>query len=246
MTIMSHDTRTDEQKEAERKKLLAGAAAWEANEKEKAAKSAAGDSMFAKVKADFLASCASLPDKPVVPYHLTPEGERLARFKRTCDEAFLVEVDFMKIRDRRGYDHVVNWDGKFPGPVLTGATGIGKTFAAWQTLRELYVKKGMPFKWFPARDLVNEMIRYEQNECTADFFRQIDFFRILFVDDIDKINWDFDSSVQMLFSFLDWVYRTKKPCIVTTNRDRAWWKAKCGEALVRRLFDGGFVEVCFR
>ncbi len=71
-------------------------------------------------------------------------------------------------------------------------------------------------------------------------------FRVLFVDDLDKINWDFESHAQMLFTFLDWVYRTKKPCIVTTNRDRAWWKVKAGDALVRRLFVDGCVEVEFK
>lgn len=243
---MTTDHRTPEEKERARKELADGAIAWEAAQKKKAEALLRNEGAFAQTREAFLAAMAKLPDVPVVPYHLTAEGERFERFKRTCDPVFFVEVDFTKIRNRVAYDKVMRWDGRFPGPALHGDTGIGKSFAAWQILRELYVKKAIPFKWFPVRDLVNEMKRYEDNECTADFFRQIDFFKIIYVDDIDKINWDFNSSIQMLFSFLDWVYRAKKPCIVTTNRDRAWWKAKAGDALVRRLFDDGFVEVNFK
>lgn len=243
---MMTDPRTPEEKERDRKKLEAGAAAWEANEKKKADALLRNEGAFAQTRDEFLRVMANLPEKVEVPYHLTPEGERLTRFQRTCDEKFFVEVDFLRIKNRTAYDRIMQWDGSFPGPCAHGVTGIGKTFAAWQALRHLYVKKAIPFKWFPVRDLVNEMKRYEDNECTADFFRQIDFFKIIYVDDIDKINWDFNSSVQMLLAFLDWVYRRQKPCIVTTNRDRAWWKAKAGDALVRRLFDDGFVEVNFK
>ncbi len=243
---MPTDNRTPEERERARKELADGAAAWEAKQKEKAAKELAGQSAYAQTREAFTAILQKLPEKVEIPYHLTAEGERLTRFQRTCDEKFFVEVDFLRIRDRAAYDRVMKWDGRFPGPCAVGTTGLGKTFASWQILRELYVKKAIPFKWFPVRDLVNEMKRYEDNECTADFFRQIDFFKVIFVDDIDKINWDFSSSVQMLLAFLDWVYRRQKPCIVTTNRDRAWWKAKAGDALVRRLFDDGFVEVNFK
>ncbi len=60
---------------------------------------------------------------------------------------------------------------------------------------------------------------------------------MLFVDDIDKINWQFESQVALLWSFYDWIYRTKKPCITTTNQSREWWTEKMGAAFARRLFD---------
>lgn len=204
------------------------------------------EALFAQVKDDFEKTFAALPEKVEIPYERTPEGERAADFKRVCDECFYHEIDYLRVKNRSTFDRVVNWDGQFPGPCATGVTGAGKTFAAWQALRHLYVKKNRSFKWFPVRLLVTELERYEKHECAHDFFRQIDMFRVLFIDDIDKINWDFESHAQMLFVFMDWVYRTKKPCIVTTNRSRSWWEQKAGAALVRRLFVDGCVEVEFK
>lgn len=201
---------------------------------------------FQATRAAFEQALAALPEKVEIPYRLTPEGERFGEFKRVCDENFFADIDYRRVKNRATFERVTLWDGRFPGPCATGPTGAGKTFAAWQALRTLYVKQNRSFKWFPVRLLVTELERYEKNDCAHDFFRQIDMFRVLFVDDLDKINWDFESHAQMLFSFMDWVYRTKKPCIVTTNRNRAWWEQKAGSALVRRLFVDGCFEVEFK
>jgi hypothetical protein len=189
---------------------------------------------------------ATLPEKVEIPYDKTPEGERAAQFKRVCPEEFYVEVDFLKVRSRRGYDSMLAWDGSFPGPCAVGDTRIGKTFAAWQAIRNLYVKKNMTFAWFPVRRMVTELERYEKAGVADDFFRTYDLHRLLFVDDFDKINWDYESHSQMLFAFLDWIYRANKPCIITTNRNRAWWKEKTGDAFVRRLFVDGCREIEFK
>jgi hypothetical protein len=239
---MTQDTRTPEEREAARKALLEEADRWIAARK--TAPDVSAD--FETARDRLRQTLAALPEKVEVPYDRTPEGERAAQFARVVDPNFSGKIDVSRIRSAAAFDRVLKWDGSFPGPCATGGTGMGKTFVAWQALRRLYVKENRAFKWFPVRLLVTELERYEKHECTADFFRQCDYFRILFVDDIDKINWDFESHAQMLFSFLDWVYRAKKPCIVTTNRDRAWWKQKAGDALVRRLFDDGCVEVNFK
>lgn len=222
--------------------LLREADAWQNRQRPKVDP----ESEFAKTRAALLETFAAAPEKVEIPYELTPAGERFARFKNVCDEKFLVTVDPAQIRCRPAYSRMMNWTGTFPGPCCTGPTGIGKTFAAWQSLRKLYVDSNMPFAWFPVRRLVAELERYEKAGHADEFFRTYDFFKILFIDDLDKINWDYESHAQLLFSFLDWVYRKKKPCVVTTNRDRAWWKAKAGDAFVRRLFDDGFKEVEFK
>lgn len=236
MSTESHISQFDPEKA---KALEAAATAWQARQKEKE------EDTFEKAREALLATIAELPESVQIPYAKTPEGERMAKFRGTCDENFLAEIDFTRVRNPGALKLMMNWDGRFPGPCATGATGVGKTFAAWQTLRERYVKHNQPFAWFPVRRLVTELERYEKNDCADEFFRHYDFFKILFVDDLDKINWDFESHAQLLFSFLDWVYRKKKPCIVTTNRDRAWWKEKAGAALVRRLFDDAHFEVKF-
>lgn len=202
-------------------------------------------SEFQDAKAALLETFARLPESVEIPYDKTPEGERFAAYRRVCDPNFFADVDPTRIRNKAAFSRVAEWDGRFPGPCITGISGAGKTFAAWQALRRLYVKENRAFRWFPVRLLVTELERYEKNECAADFFRQCSFFRVLFIDDVDKINWDFESHAQMLFSFFDWVYSHKIPCIATTNRDQAWWKAKAGDALVRRMFVDGCVEVKF-
>lgn len=200
---------------------------------------------FVGVREELVSTLANLPDQVDIPYHLTAEGERWGKFKKVCDAKFLAKVDYALIPNRQAFDLVANWDGGAPGPCAVGATDQGKTRAAWWALRRLYVKENLPFAWFPVRRLVNELERYEKQDCAEEFFRAYDFHKILFVDDVDKINWDFESHSQMLFSFFDWVYRHQKPCIATTNRDRKWWSNKMGDAFTRRLFQDACQEVIF-
>ncbi len=241
-TMDSHVSKADPAKEAA---LLREAEEWLA--KQKAATSKVDPvSEFEKARAALAATLAKAPESVTIPFEITPAGERAAQFKRVCDERFYVEVDYLRVKCRAAFDRVLAWDGRFPGPAATGSTGLGKTLASWCALRRLYVDTNMPFAWFPVRRLVTELERYEKKDCADEFFRNYDFFKILFVDDLDKINWDFESHAQMLFSFFDWVYRTKKPCIVTTNRSRKWWTDKAGEAFVRRLFVDACVEVEFK
>ncbi len=201
---------------------------------------------FQQAKAEFLRAVAANPEKVEIPYELTPAGEREAKFLNVCPEKFRAAIDYRQVLARAAFDRVLGWDGRFPGPASTGPSGLGKTFASWHALRRLYVVENKPFAWFPVRRLVTELEHYDKKDCADEFFRAYDFFKILFVDDLDKINWDFESEIQMLFAFFDWVYRRQKPCIVTTNRDRRWWVQKAGEAFTRRLFDGACVEVEFK
>lgn len=200
---------------------------------------------FEKAREQLTATLADLPDSPSVPYAMTPEGERWDKFKKVCEPQFLPKIDYGLVKDLVAFDRVGKWDGRFPGICATGATDMGKSRACWWALRRLYVLENKPFAWFPVRRLVTELERYEKNDCADEFFRTYDFFKVLFVDDIDKINWDFESHSQMLFAFVDWVYRKQKPCMITTNRDREWWAAKMGDAFVRRLFDDACIEVTF-
>lgn len=196
-------------------------------------------------KSEFLAICAQLPEKVELPYHLTPEGERLAKFKRTCPDEFRVRIEHHRLKNPTGFKQAAEWNGQFPGPCCVGVTGGGKTRAAWSALGRLYVKENKSFAWFPVKRLVTEFERYESYNAADEFFRTYDFFGVLMVDDLDKINWQFESQGQALFAFYDWVYRTKKPCITTTNKGRDWWLRKMGDAFVRRLFDEAHFTVTF-
>lgn len=196
-------------------------------------------------RTEFLAACQHLPDAVAKTPEQIAEDSRLAEFRRVCDVRFIERIDRARLLCPDAFDRVSSWDGGFPGPCAHGLTGAGKSRSAWVSLGRLYVRRNRAFAWFPARRLIAEMERYEKSGSPDEFFRLYDHFRALFVDDLDKINWQFDSSKELLFAFVDWVYRKQKPCIVTTNQGRAWWAAKMGDAFARRLFDDAFQSVEF-
>ena len=107
------------------------------------------------------------------------------------------------------------------------------------------MKENRPFAWFPARRLATELERYEKHDAASEFFRAYSHYKALFVDDIDKINWQFESQKEQLFAFYDWIYRANVPCITTTNKDRVWWADKMGDAFTRRIFEDAHFEIKF-
>jgi hypothetical protein len=224
-------------------------ARWQERQREAAARSPAAKAVpaFEDARAQMLAAFAGLPEKVEVPYHLTPEGERMSKFRKVLEDSpeFLQRIDRAKLPNPVAFDRVAQWDGSYPGPLAVGDTDTAKTRAAWSALGRLYVRENRAFAWFPVRRLVTELDRYENAGCADEFFRSYDYFAILFVDDADKINWQFDSQKTALFAFYDWVYRKNKPCVTTTNKGRAWWVDRMGEAFTRRLFNDAHFEVRF-
>lgn len=196
-------------------------------------------------RAAFLAVCESLPDKAEVPHDLTPEGERKTKFKAICPSEFYRKIDRALLKNPVAFDKVAQWDGSFPGPCAVGLTDTAKTRATWSALANLYIRQNRPFAWFPVRRMISEFEAYENRNAADEFFRTYSFFRILMVDDVDKINWQFDSHSALLFAFYDWIYRQRIPCITTTNKARDWWANKMGDAFARRLFDDAHFEVRF-
>lgn len=199
------------------------------------------------LRAEWEAAFAALPDAApaALPPDATPEGERLCRFRKICPPEFLAKIDRAKLRNPAAFDRVALWDGRFPGPLAWGDTSMAKSRAAWSALGRLWVKEARGFTHFTARRLVAELQRYEERGISEEFFRQQTFFSVLLVDDIDKINWQFESQGAALFAFYDWVYSRRIACISTTNRPRAWWAEKMGDAFARRLFEGAHTEVRF-
>lgn len=202
---------------------------------------------FEELREQMRKAFEQLPEKVEVPFHLTPKGDRWQKFCGVCDEQFREKTDRAKLPNVPAFDAVAKWDGSFPGICAVGATNTGKTRAAWKALCNLYVNTEPPkaFVWFPVRRLVTELDRYEQISAAEEFFRTNDLFEVLFVDDVDKINWQFESQKAALFSFYDWVYRKRKACITTTNKRREWWAEKMGEAFARRLFEDAHRVVTF-
>ena len=171
--------------------------------------------------------------------------DRLARFKRVCPPEFAGRIDQGLLSNPEAFGRIRDWTGAFPGPIATGPTGRSKTRAAWSVLGRLIVEDGKTLAWFPVKRLLTEFARYENKDAADEFWRFYRNFDVLFVDDLDKINWQFASEMQALFQFFDWIYRDHRPCVTTTNKDRKWWADKMGDAFARRLFDEAHFEVRF-
>lgn len=200
---------------------------------------------FPDMRAEMVAAVATLPEHVEIPHSMTPEGERLEAFRKVCPPEFMSSIDRSKLPNLPAFDQVAKWSGAYPGPCAFGDTNTGKTRAAWSVVGRLYVKENRSFCWFPVRRLSAEMERYEKINLSDEFFRNLSHYRLLLVDDLDKINWQFDSYKEQLFAFFDWVYRTNKPCVTTTNKDRVWWADRMGDAFARRLFDDAHFGVKF-
>ena len=186
---------------------------------------------------------------PEIPDAVTPrdyaERERAAEFRSVCPPEFFQPIEQRFLANRQAFDEVAGWSGLYPGPIAAGATGTAKTRAAWAALGRLYVKQGKPFVWFPVRRLIAKMEWYEEARCPEEFFKVVSAYPVVMVDDLEKINWQFQSHSELLFSFYDWVYRNHRPCLTTTNMPRDWWAQKMGEAFARRLFDEAHRPVAF-
>lgn len=203
---------------------------------------------FEEVKDRLLKRIETLPESVDVPFEKTAAGERQARFNRALTgvaDEFLKPLNSRLLKSPGAYNVVARWEGKFPGPIATGPTGTRKTGAAFAALQRLFVHENRAFSFFPVKRLISEYSRYEKKDILDEFYRMLLHYPVLLVDDVDKINCQFESEMSALFQFYDWVYRARRPVITTTNQNRAWWTDKFGSAFVRRLFDEAHFEVKF-
>lgn len=228
--------------------LQAGLERWQAKQPRDPAPVPRPAATFEAARENLRRMFEQLPERPEVPREHTRKGERWHQFAKVCDPMFRQKIDRAQLTNAAAFDVVAGWDGAFPGVCAVGPTGTGKTRAAWVALCRLYVHEReltKAFAWFPVRRLVTELARYQEAGIADEFFRTYDLLQILFVDDADKINWNFDSEKAALFAFYDWVYRRQKPCITTTNKERSWWAERMGEAFARRMFEDAHRVVSF-
>lgn len=173
------------------------------------------------------------------------KDDRIQKFRRICPTEFMCSVKRDLLPDPAAFDRVAQWDGSFPGPLATGRTDTAKTRAAWSALAHQHIKNERTFAWFPVKRLITEFAQYESKNLADEFWRNYRSYRVLFVDDLDKFNAQFESEGAAIFQFYDWIYREHIPCITTTNKDRAWWSKFMGDAFARRLFNDAHFEVKF-
>jgi hypothetical protein len=203
---------------------------------------------FEETRKELTTLIEKLPERVEVPFEKTAAGARNARFNSALTgvaDEFLRPLDRRLLRSPVSFDRIANWNGHFPGPIATGATGTRKTGAGFAAVQRLFVYENRAFSFFPVKRLISEYSRYEKKDILDEFYRMLLHYPVLLVDDLDKINWQFESEVSILFQFYDWVYRARRAVITTTNQNRAWWTERTGPAFVRRIFDEAHFEVKF-
>lgn len=173
-------------------------------------------------------------------------AERQGKFNKICPDEFIRPVQRRLLTDPRAFDECASWNIGFPGVLAVGPTGSAKTRACWQALGRLFVHERKSFAWFPVKRLITEYVRYESKDLAEEFYRNYRHYDMLFIDDLDKFNAQFESESAAIFQFYDWVYREHRPCLTTTNRSRVKWADKMGDAFARRLFDDAHRPVIFK
>ena len=186
-----------------------------------------------------------LPEHVVIPYDMTPEGQRLTRFRIVCPPEFMRKIDRSQLNTPEAFDRVAKWDGTAPGPLAFGPTGCGKTRAAWSALGRLCVREGKSISFYTTKRLTEVYFEHHMKGDPTWLWRQLASLNAILIDDLDKMELN-DRNATMLFEFYDWVYREHRPVITTTNRDRDWWSGKMGTAFCRRLFDEAHTIVSFQ
>jgi hypothetical protein len=194
-----------------------------------------GDSRDAFKAALQLATEAARGNVLVAKYY-SPEGDRLMRFRRVCPPQFMQRITPTLLTAPASFAEVAKWDGKFPGPLAVGPTGTAKSRAVWSALGRLWVREGRDFRWSSARQMTEKYFEVHMQGDPERFWRALGRFSLWFLDDVDKVEMN-DRNAAVLFEFYDRAYREKRPVIATTNRDRAWWMARMGEAFCRRFFN---------
>ena len=189
-----------------------------------------------------------VPPQPAVASDPKREDDlgRVAELELVCPGEFRRPIDRSARVSPDAFDQVSRWDGRYPGPLAAGATRTAKTRAAWVALRRLYVSwEIQQFRWYPVSDLLQRYQASRESGNGRYFLKGGSRVSPLFIDDVDKINWAFESEISNLFAIYDAIYRENIPCIATTNQTRAWWTLKMGDAFARRLFDDAHTLVQF-
>jgi len=169
----------------------------------------------------------------------TRRAEREDHWLKLCPRDFAEPVDWAQVANPAAFRKVLDWDGSYPGLLLIGPTGTGKSRSAWQVLKKLCVEKPQFFRFYKLRSLLSELAEFEKNGNSRAYSGPNPYYiasgQIVFIDDIDKANRQFHSQISSLWDYYDWIRSERIPSITTTNISLQRWEQEISPSFARRL-----------
>jgi DNA replication protein DnaC len=160
---------------------------------------------------------------------------RTERFKETCPSLFQ-ESDPKRLG--KPFADAQVWKYGPKGLMLFGATGNGKTRAAWALIRRLMIEEGREVMVFDSTSFGHAMERAYAEGRAAELMESAAKVELLFLDDFGKLKLTERAEAE-LFGIIDRRMAWQLPCIITTNDHGESLAARLtdnrGPALVRRL-----------
>ena len=156
--------------------------------------------------------------------------QRLARFNDLCPAQFRERIRRELLPNLTAWDAADAWTGGHPGIWLwSAATGLGKTRMLWRHLGRMHVEHGRSILKLSGQAMAEEYFRLHMDGKPGDFYRWLEQSDLIFLDDLDKIDFSNPRSPRMLRETFDKFYEAKKPVLVTANEPIAWFGSTLGE-----------------
>ena len=160
-----------------------------------------------------------------------------------------IPLDFLTPIDRarptvdwKAFDEIQEWDGR-KSITARGVSQIGKTRAIYQVLKREYVENYRSFLVLDEFQLLAKVSDAAKNGKLEELARKFNDSDILFIDDIDKVNFSQgvtgNNALTLIFGVIKRRMATQKPTILSYNLSLTEVFAHAGEhtmdSLIRRV-----------
>ena len=169
--------------------------------------------------------------------------------QRLQDVACKIPADFLTPIDRtrstvdwKAFDEIQEWDGK-KSITARGVSQIGKTRAIYQALKREYVENYRNFLVLDEFQLLAKVSDAAKNGKLEELAKKFNGSDILFIDDIDKVNFSQgvtgNNALTLIFGVIKRRMATQKPTILSYNLSLTEVFAHAGEhtmdSLIQRV-----------
>jgi len=158
-----------------------------------------------------------------------------------CPDEYKKPVRY-ELTDEKSFRTVQGWKYGWPGLIINGPSGMGKTRSIWSLLRRLNQEEGRSFKFFDGYDFSCASADASRNGKELAWMREMVACDVFIFDDLgkNKVTANVEAS---LFAIIDKRYSAHKPMIITTQHNRStlqglFLDSMTADAIMRRLLEG--------